>query len=477
MDLGAALASAGRGMLVNADYQGKLAHTAQTQANTELTRSNTDSVRMQQLAMQEEKLQRQQLAEDAQRVTGEFEGGIKTQAQMAEASNKLANLAWQRGDTKTAREQQGMAEAATKAVKAEAAGAVTAQQARMEAASLASSEYLAAPSPEAAQEVSRRAVLAGLNPPLPSSPQFAKWVQQMPTLALNSEKRTEFAQKQLHQDETRTRQEERDAEIARHNRRQEAQTAQYQQGLLELRREKAAETKAAAVAKASALPPLRPQQIAHLETLAKNSHEAVRSLKAMSEFPIGTTGSSFADLVGHSATPAIIRAAANHMTPELKQAYTTAGNGLARSISYMETGGVGSRGATQSQTEAVHRAVIGQDGDSPMTIAYKHATGAAAAKASMEMRRTHPDPRIEGHMQKDEEFFGSFPQPNDILKAAMHDPKQLAEINRFRKSKTYADGQAAIKELLELKRQRLATTAPADVPAVGAPPPGMVIDK
>jgi hypothetical protein len=414
----------------------------QREANVEDTRAQASMRQMQVLAMKQEQTDRENLAADAKAGFDSVAGGIKTQADIAKGATAAATLAGQKGHYGAMIEMEKLAGHADEQARKQTSDHILEQQQQRETMSTAASDYMAAPSTEAAQNLLDKAAKAGVDvskAPSVSDPKFVSWAKEQEKAGMTSKERAAFVEKQREFDIKAKEIEQKNRDLAQSRREHEANLAllregqqqfrqmqlQMQQERLELQRTEA-QRKAEGKGKGMGV-----QAEGRLDTQAKMMSEGARSLRSMGQFKIDATASPFMDLKGHELTGAITRLGSNVITPADVQMFSVAGAGVGRAVLVTETLGAGSRAPSEAQIEGMQKTVTPQAGDTKATALYKMATGAAILAAAARVRRTHPDAKVEAAMKEDEAFFASFPNPDAIL-AASKDPKTRQQIESWK---------------------------------------------
>lgn len=397
--------AAGRNILYGQEFQ-------ERQADLDLKK--------QQLQMGQIAMQRAQQQQQSQQAIGQF---LATESQK-DASNindpiatskmyeKAAGLALQSGDFASANTMEELARGKMAEAKEQATLVQQQQQVKKEALADAAQSYTASPSPEAAKDLMRKAVDAGVNPssiPMPGTPQWGAWVNQQGLASKTAAQRADFVQKAYEMDQNRQ------EKIREHNdqvqlrQAQMAQTGMLREAMigiqranLQLRATEIAERHADRAERAPTVkefangqyqydpsgkmpgdrdlpdqgwvkisdPKLTAQQRTGVSRGSYAASEVARSLGVALKFDPGTTTGPFAHLGAHTPLEALVKVGANKLTPAQYQAMQVNAAGLGNQIASLESA-LGGRMAAGTQQQHLQDMAIPQPGDSGYTAAYK----------------------------------------------------------------------------------------------------------
>lgn len=442
--------------------------------DTQQASADYDRARAQQAQMQVAQQQQQMKTE---KDLGQF---LSSQAKLdgADATNPLtqakryqqaAGIAAQHGDFTSSAQMSKLADESNQEGQKQAALVQQQQAAKKEDLANTADNYQSNPTPEGANDLTRKAIAAGVNPtsiPLTNSPGFASWANDQRLAGMDSKGKATFVQKAYDLKQKREDQQQNHQDNVALRQASMQQTAMYREGMLDLRRSEMASRQdkdPKVVSIGSAQYEYDPSSSLKGDRLASDPRyvklanktsaqqeystvaiggaaaEGVRNLDQMSRFGSGTVNSPFVHLSDKGGIEAIAKAGTNAMTPEQTQMFGSSGAGLALEIGRVSTLG-GGRGVNQAQINELHTQIVPTAGDSPLTAAYKLSTGAQILKTRMESTPPPADASAAKKWNDTLSRLETYPTPETILNAAQG--KERNNLNALQGS--YADLQAKL---------------------------------
>ena len=437
MNLGAAAQAMGLGM-GNAMLVGQ--DMAQKDAQTQQTRSNTAMQQMQMAMAQKEMKDNQDMSADFAANMKTAGDGISLTQKMAKAAVKTAADMVERNNFTGAQKMTALATQYDSQVKAEANNLLQQQQTAKEGTALSAQQYVASPTPEAAQDLRQKAIAAGEDPkniPLSTDPKFATWAQQKTKDGLSSKEVLTMEEKKREYDATAAEKQrefnQREADrlaAAAALAAQRDQTNAIARGNLDLHRMLVQDRIEARKAKAEGSGPLTAQQKNTVDAVGNMAGEGVRTMTSLGKFFNTTTAGAFSDMHGGTAMKNLAAAGTNIVTPETVQQFQTALTGFGRAVLLAETAGIG-RAPTAAQIQEMQRSIGPAVGDTVFTSAYKIATGNAIMLNRLERTHDNPDPKLKAKTDEDIAYMRKLPTPDQVFEAAQKDPKARVQIAKF----------------------------------------------
>lgn len=373
--------------------------------------------------------------------------------EQARMYQKAADLALQHGDMQSAQEMMKISREASQDAREQVTVAAQQQAQKKDALGTVAQSYAQNPTPEAARDVVRAALDAGVNPatiPMPNTPQWGAWVKDQQLAGMTSKDRAEFAQKtadikarrdlqlQEHQDNVSLRA----ATIQ--------QTGAYREAMIGLKREEIASRADKApktIDVAGSTYEYDPQgsvkgdrlatdsryvklgqkvtatQENNITAIAGASAEVARNLQQMARFPTGTVTSPFSHMTDHDFVSALSKTGSNILTPEQVQMFTTSSAGMAQELSRVLTLG-GGRGPNQTVINEIRAQITPVAGDTNLEAAYKLSTGAQITLTRMKNTPAPADAGAKAEWDATIKNLEQFPTPEQVLSAASGKQKQ-----------------------------------------------------
>lgn len=444
MDWGAALS----GLATNAGLT-TIAGTAQAQrqATLENTQAQATMHKMSALSMQKEWREKQEAAEDMKAGMASVAGGIKTGEDIIKGATAVMATAASKGQFSQVKSMEELIKNTRAGIKGQEDAKMAEQAKAADTAGTAAMVYDSDPTPANAAAVVKSAIAAGVPydqiPPSTDQKAFAKFASTLPTKAMSVEKAMAFrdtnARAQQALDE-RIRHDKESENIRRDQMRATAEAREASNATRQLAiamtaeaRSRAAESKKEKDAAKASGTSLDSRQKNTLEQVSSQSHEAVRTIRGMAQMTVGATKGGFSNLSDKGVLDSLAKVGGNYMTTTEQQFMQANAAGFAKAVMLTEAAGSG-RAPTEAQTNEIKKAIIPEIGDPPLVAAYKISTGAAIVLARLENRNTHPDPRIEAHMVKDEEWLRTLPTPIEIYAAGKKNPAMAKQLSAAQQS-------------------------------------------
>jgi hypothetical protein len=453
--LGQVGAGIGRVAMVGADINAQ-------NASTELKKQELADRQMQSMMLQQKLAGQKQIGAYLASETAKEGSATQDSVGAARMYGKAEQMALQNGDFDGAQMMANLSKGKLAEAREEQVLHQKQQQDAKEQLSTAAADYDSNPTPEGQRAVVDAAVKAGVNPtqiPPPGTPAFKTWVNQQQMASMNGKERVQFIEKtaEFKQRQQEIRQTHEDNVSLR--RAQMAQTAAYQQGMLELRRAAASDkAERAPVVKEFeggqyefdpsgklkgekleqdprwvkiAEPKLTSQQKTGVSKLNSATGEVARSLTNFASMDFDTRTGPFADLKARGPLDALVKMGTNTLTPTQAQAMTVAGGGMGNQIGLAESA-FGGRGPVGSQQQHLEDITTPKPGDTGYTAAYKLANGKELMMALID--NAPPAYRNSKDAQRQRDALNkAVPwSTSDVIEQTRRDPKAKKDVKTLK---------------------------------------------
>lgn len=436
----------------NEQIQG--AKLGEQQAQTALLKTEAQRAQLQQQQMQQQMKTQKDIGAFIKSQTDLEGADAALPMNQAKMYSKAAGLAASQGDLQSAKEMTDLSKQATQeGIEQTKALAVQTAQ-KKEALATIADNTPEQPTREQSNALVRSAVEAGVDPttiPLPGTPAFLTWKNAQKLAGMDSTKKAEFIQKATDMKATREQHEKDHMDNVATARASQQATAVYREGLLQMDRQRLADSAQTRADRAQRAPQTIDVGAAKYEydpdskvggdrlatdpryvklgnkvsTTQENNTVATgkaaanvsRDLDQMGRFPTGTTNSPFAHITDHDFLSSIEKVGSNALTPEQVQMFGTSTGGMSTELGRVLTIGAG-RGANQSLINEVKTFTTPNAGDTNLEAAYKMATAAQMVKTTMENTPPPNDQSVKKGWDATLAKVSSFPSPEEILKAA-----------------------------------------------------------
>lgn len=423
MNLFSRLATAtGQSMLAGQQYE-------QAQADLEYKQQAAAMQKMQMMAARQKMETDKIVGEQIQAEFGKDNAAVSDPAKAAEVYSKAARTAIQRNDFEGARSFEAMAQSELTRARTAADNLRAQQKERAEALANSAANFQANPTPESAQTVVRSALAAGVpmkDIPDMRSPKFATWAKEQQTAGMTARERlAEKDRVRAHEEDLEYKKKE--AEW-RHEeaRRKDRQTALFQAGILEIRRDqlKLSQDKFAAKGGAGGsgdLAGIGKVEMTHRGQAIGAGVQAVRQVEQLAlGFQPGAQLGPFASLKpGSDIASSLKLLGGTALTPPAAQAMQAVTANLAKNVGNLLTAVEGGRAPTDSQIKAMQVALAPAAGENVLVSAFKIKNATEEIEAGLRGAK-HSDPEKEKQRQETLEKLKSI-MPGvsslDILKA------------------------------------------------------------
>lgn len=425
--------AAGRNILYGQEFQEK-------QADLDLKK--------QQLAMGQMAMQRAQQQQATQQAVGSFlaseaakdQSNLTDPIKAAGEYQKAAGIALRNGDFVSANEMGELAKGKLSEAKEQAATLAQQQQVKKEALAEAADTFVSGQNPEAAKDLMRKAVDAGVNPstiPMPGTPQFAKWANDQTLASKTAAQRADFVQKAYEMNANREEKQREHADNMQLRQQGMQQTAMLREAMIGIQRERLdiAKEKAAAPPKQSA------NQIAANNAIVASAAEGLRGLKNIGAMSSDATAGPFAGLHDGTILDAIAKSGTQAMTPQDMQVYHVAAAGMGLEVARTLTLG-GGRGANQALINEMQNIVEVKPGESKATALFKYTNAADIIRNRLSTLPDTPDAKVAAQRAQLEEDLNKIPTPQDVLKAVKN-PKEREKLLGVQSSMAELAGQVS----------------------------------